>query len=169
MGVRRGTRGWSGGVYANQMVIGVWVAEFPEQEWRVEEGRQGGRGKFLTSSPNPPVPSEVCRFLSSALNDFDGPHPRTNGAFVSARPMAPLQGPPISHPELQLFPAFGASSAVTTTNWLSTAAWRPLFCHCLGDKWPFPCTPPCRPSPGCLLLVGRGEGDLQPFQEALLL
>lgn len=64
--------------------------------------------------------------IFSTYNDFDGPHPRTIGPFVSARPMAPLLGPAISHPELQLFPGFGATSAVTTTNWLSTALGDPF-------------------------------------------
>lgn len=142
---------------ADWIIMRVWVARRPAA-WDPEGGggAAGREGRRLTSPPSLRVPSEVRRLPSSALNDSDRPHPRTIGPFVSARPMAPLLGPPISHWELQLFSAFGATSDVTTTNWLSTTTRRPLLCHCLGTNG-HPPARPHRPSPGCR---GGGGGAL---------
>ncbi|MEJ1286554.1 hypothetical protein NN561_017562 [Cricetulus griseus] len=91
-----------------------------------------------------------------ALNDFDGPHPRTIGAFVSARPMAPLLGPPISHPELQLFPAFGATSARHHYKLALNSRLETPFLPLSPDKWPFSCTLPMKALPRLPAASGKG-------------
>lgn len=137
--------------------------QFPEPKWRVEDGggevERAGRAPDLFP-PNPLVPSEVRRLHLQHLMILTGPT-RAPSGLLCLPDQWPLSW---AHPSVTRSSSCSQPleqpRPVTTTNWLSTAAWRPLFCHCLRTNGLSPAHCPCWPSPGCLLLLGKGVVEL---------
>lgn len=157
------------GVYAKKMVMEVWVAEFPRPGWGVEEGLQGGKGRLLTSSPQLLAPSEIrgshlphLMILTGSIRAPSGPLCLPDQWPLSWAHPSVTRSSSCSQPLEQPRPA------VTTTNWLSTAASRPLPCHCLGTNGPSPAHSPTGPAQAaCCFWEGEGE-PTELFREALL-
>lgn len=85
-----------------------------------------------------------------------GPTPCTIGAFCVCQTNGPSPGPTHQSPGapavLSLWSNLNRHHYKLTINSRSETPSLPLS----QDKWPFPCTLPHRPSPGCLLPLGRG-------------
>lgn len=134
--------------------------QFPEPRWRVEDGggavERAGRAPDLFPR-NPLVPSEVRRLHLQHLMILTGPT-RAPSGLLCLPDQWPLSW---AHPSVTRSSSCSQPleqpRPVTTTNWLSTAAWRPFSAIVCGQM-SFPLhTAPAGPARAACCFWERGS------------
>lgn len=129
---------------------------FPGAEMKGGGGAVERAGELLTSSPNPMVPSEVCRLHLQHLMILTGPT-RAPSGLLCLPDQCPLSW---AHPSVTRSSSCSQPLEQPRPSPLQIGSQQPLgdpFSAIVSGQMAFPparCS--CRPSPDCLLLLGKG-------------